>query len=92
LVPGGVISLQYVADTILFVEKDVSYARNLKCILTCFELMSGTGINYRKNELVPINLESKDEIISFANIFGCSVGTLPIKYLGIPPPPPPALS
>jgi hypothetical protein len=37
--------------------------------------MSGMGINYRKNELVPINLESKDEIISFANIFGCSVGT-----------------
>jgi hypothetical protein len=36
LVPGGVISLQYADDTILFVDKEISYAENLKCILTCF--------------------------------------------------------
>jgi hypothetical protein len=39
LVPGGVINLQYADDTILFVDKEISYADNLKCILTCFELM-----------------------------------------------------
>jgi hypothetical protein len=37
VVPGGVISLQYVGDTILFLVNDVSMAQNLKWILTCFE-------------------------------------------------------
>jgi hypothetical protein len=38
LVPGGggFTSLQYANDTILFLENDVAYAKNLKCILTCF--------------------------------------------------------
>jgi hypothetical protein len=52
LVEGGVISLQYADYTILFVDKDLGYARNLKWILTCFEMMSGMRVNYHKNELV----------------------------------------
>jgi hypothetical protein len=48
LVEGGVISLQYADDTILFVDNDPMYARNLKWILTCFEMMSGMRINYKK--------------------------------------------
>jgi hypothetical protein len=35
---GGVISLYYANDIILFVDKDEEWARNLKWILTCFEL------------------------------------------------------
>jgi hypothetical protein len=48
VVPSGVISLQYADDTILFVDEDIIYSENLKCILTCFELMSGMRINYHK--------------------------------------------
>jgi hypothetical protein len=84
LVPGGVISLQYADDTILFVDKEISYAKNLKCILTCFELMPVMRVNYHKSELVPINMEDRGEIDNFADIFGCPVGAFPIKYLGIP--------
>jgi hypothetical protein len=51
---GGVVSLQYADDTLLFLEKDVSVAFNLKWILTCFEKISGMRINFHKSELIPI--------------------------------------
>jgi hypothetical protein len=44
LVDGGVISLQYADDTILFLDKDVEKARDLKWILTYFELMTGMRV------------------------------------------------
>jgi hypothetical protein len=46
--------------------------------------MSGMRINYHKGELVPINIEQVEEVNRWAEIFGCSVGAFPIKYLGIP--------
>jgi hypothetical protein len=71
LVNNGVISLQYADDTILFVEKNADYAKNLKWILTCFELMFGMRIHYHKNELVPINISEAEEVQTYADIFGC---------------------
>jgi hypothetical protein len=84
LTKGGVISFQYADDTILFVEKNVEIANNLKRTLTCFELISGMRINFHKRELVPINILAGEELDQFADIFGCLVGDFPIKYLGIP--------
>jgi hypothetical protein len=84
LIHGGVISLQYADDSILFLENEGAYARNLKHILTCFELMSGMRINYNKSKLVPINIDSQEDIDTFLEIFGCPLGAFPIKYLGIP--------
>jgi hypothetical protein len=84
VVPGGVISLQYADDTILFVDKDIAYAEDLNCILTCFELMSGMRVNYHKSELVAINIDNEGEIEYFAGVFRCRVGAFPIKYLGVP--------
>jgi hypothetical protein len=34
LYPGGIISLQYADDTILFIDNDLEVARNLKWVLT----------------------------------------------------------
>jgi hypothetical protein len=45
--------------------------------------MSGMLINYNKSELIPCNL-SEDQIHNAAHIFGCPVGSFPIKYLGVP--------
>jgi hypothetical protein len=45
--------------------------------------MSGMRVNYHKSELVTLNME-EEEIESFASIFGCPVGSFPIKYLGVP--------
>jgi hypothetical protein len=84
LIEGGVISLQYADDTILLIENNESYARNLKWILTCFELMSGMRINFYKSELVPINIESEGVVNNWRDVFVCPVGAFPIKYLGIP--------
>jgi hypothetical protein len=57
LVPGGVVSLQYSDDTLIFLEKDERNAINLKWTLTCFEQISGMKINYHKSELMAINME-----------------------------------
>jgi mannosylglycoprotein endo-beta-mannosidase len=81
--PGGIISLQYVDDTILFVENNPETARNLKWVLIYFEQVSRMRINYSKSELIPINMET-EEIASFKTILGCVVGDFPIKYLGVP--------
>jgi hypothetical protein len=84
LVSRGVVSLQYADDTILFVDKYEEKAENLKWVLNYFDLMSGMRVNYYKSEVVSINIEQREEIDSFARIFGCSMGEFPIKYLGIP--------
>jgi hypothetical protein len=82
-IPGGVVSLQYANDTLLFLEKDVSVAFNLKWILTCFEQIFGMRINFHKSELIPINIDA-EELQPFIDIFQCEVGSFLVKYLGIP--------
>jgi hypothetical protein len=44
VVHGGIVSLQYADDTIIFLEPDIHMARVLKWILTCFENVSGMRI------------------------------------------------
>jgi hypothetical protein len=83
VVPGGVISLQYADDTILFLDNDVSVARILKWFLSCFEQMSGMRINYHKSDLMTINVEPEDAKL-FAQIFCCKLAGFPFKYLGVP--------
>jgi hypothetical protein len=58
--PGGVISLQYADDTILFVADDLELATNLKNTLTCFEQVSSMRINFRKSELILININLEE--------------------------------
>jgi hypothetical protein len=41
-------------------------------------------VNYHKSELVSVNIEKVDEVQQYADIFGCPVGNLSIKYLRIP--------
>jgi hypothetical protein len=83
LCPGGVISLQYADDTILFLDNDVEKAKNLRKTLVCFEQVSGMRINYSKSELIPINMDQA-EAQPFVDVFSCNSGVFPIKYLGIP--------
>jgi hypothetical protein len=78
----GVISLQYVDDT-LFLSHDYASASHLKWLMVCFEQLSGMRINYHKSGLVAINLDD-DETNNYAKIFCCKVGSFPFKYLGVP--------
>jgi hypothetical protein len=51
--------------------------RYLRCVLLCFEAVSGTKIN-----LVPVG--SVLNVNALAYILGCKVSSLPLKYLGLP--------
>lgn len=80
---GGVSSLQYADDTILFSRIEEGYTQNLKGILMWFEQLFGMRINFHKSELIPMNVDP--EIVhSLAHLFSCPVGKLPLKYLEVP--------
>ena len=55
----------------------------MKNILRWFELLSGLKINYGKCDLIGICMEDHD-IKNLADVFGCKVGQLLIKYMGLP--------
>jgi hypothetical protein len=83
LVDGGLSILQYADDTILFMDHDIDKARNLKLILSAFELFSGLKINFHKSELFCFG-EAQDHVTEYSELFGCGQGQFPIRYLGIP--------
>ena len=64
-------------------EHDLEKARNLKLILSPFELLSGLKINFHKSELFCFG-EAQDDANSYAELFDCGLGNFPISYLGIP--------
>ena len=81
--PGGIISLQYADDTLLFLQKDLCKAKHFKWLLACFEQLSGMKINFDKSNLMVVGLEEEDSN-RFARLFCCKVGSFPFTYLGIP--------
>jgi len=81
---GGIVSLQYADDTLLFLKNDLDKARNLKWLLVCFEHLSGLKINYDKSDLLTIGLLEEEEENDMAKIFCCKKGEFPLKYLGVP--------
>lgn len=52
-------------------------------MLITFELLFGLKINYHKSELFLYG-QAKECLDKYTQIFGCDVGNLPFKYLGIP--------
>src|SRR4051812_30380107 len=83
LIDGGLSILQYADDTILFMEHDLEKAKNLKLILSAFELLSGLKINFHKSDLYCFG-EAQNVAPIYAELFGCGLGQFPINYLGIP--------
>lgn len=81
--PGGIQSLQYADDTIIFSSPKPEHLFNLKHTLMWFEQISGMRVNFHKSELITLNLEEAETKIA-ADIFNCRVGSFPLKYLGVP--------
>jgi hypothetical protein len=79
----GIINLQYVDDTLLFLKHGFLESCYLKWLMICFEQLSGMKINYNKSYLIPVNL-SEQEIQMYSRTFCCKVGNFSIKYLGVP--------
>jgi hypothetical protein len=75
--------LQYADDTLIFMQGDTDQLIHLKNLLNKFGESTGLKVNYDKSFMVPINLQDQkfDEL---ATTFGCSKGSLPFTYLGLP--------
>jgi hypothetical protein len=74
--------LLYADDTLLFCEPKVEQLRNLRCLLLCFEAISGLKINLLKSVIVPIG--EVEDVEGLSRILGCGVESLPLMYLGLP--------
>lgn len=55
--------------------------RYLRCILLCFEAISGLKVYLVKSELVLVGIVASIE--ELAAFLSCSVSPLPLKYLGL---------
>jgi hypothetical protein len=75
--------VQYADDTLLIMEADARQLFFLKGILHSFSESTGLRVNYRKSQIIPINVVPEKMKI-LANTFGCQIGSLPFTYLGLP--------
>jgi hypothetical protein len=75
--------LQYVDDTVVYLEDDLEKARNMKNFLYMFEQMSGLKINFEKSEIVLVGGDN-NTAREYADLFNCQITLFPIKYLGVP--------
>ena len=51
-------------------------------VLSCFEAMTGLGVNMGKSELVHVgDVRNGSQL---ADILCCHIGSLPMSYLGLP--------
>jgi hypothetical protein len=64
-------------------DHDIVEAKRMKAILCAFGEVSGLKINFHKSELFCFGLSSEEEN-KYSELFGCSLGRYPFKYLGIP--------
>lgn len=73
--------LFFTDDAFLFCQPNVSNLLSMRCILLCFQAVSGLKINMDKSELIEIGNAPS---IPLAGVLGCKTSTLLIKYLGTP--------
>lgn len=83
LIPNGITHLQYADHTIIMVELNEDNLTNLKFLLLCFEALSGLKINFSKSKVIVTGvLDSEAQRV--AHLLNCSLGSYPLKYLGLP--------
>ena len=51
-------------------------------LLLCSQVVTSLKVNVSKSEMIPI--EEVNNVNALAEILGCSVGSLPMTYLGMP--------
>lgn len=75
--------IQYADDTLIVLEGDTRQLLFLKSIINTFSEATGLKVNFTKSMMLPINMS--DERLDFlARTFGCSKGSFPFTYLGLP--------
>jgi hypothetical protein len=83
LVDDDLSILQYMDDTILFMEHNFEQTKNMKLLLSAFEQLSVLKINFHKREIFYFG-EAKNYESQYEQLFGCKKVTFPFRYLGIP--------
>jgi len=83
LIDDGLSILQYADDTVIFLEHDIDLAKNMKLLLCVFEQLSGLKINNHKSDIFCFG-QARECEEQYLQLFGCKLGQLPFKYLGIP--------
>ncbi|XP_059635243.1 uncharacterized protein LOC132277399 [Cornus florida] len=61
---------------------DVSQLRFLRCVLVCFQSVSGLKVNVGKSSLVLVG--EVHDVANLATALGCEVSHFPISYLRLP--------
>jgi len=75
--------LQFADDTLIFSEAEDHYIIMIQQILIGFQALSGLAVNYKKSGLIVIGKEAS-WAQGMANVIGCLLVELPVRYLGIP--------
>ena len=74
--------LLFADDTILFCDASWDQLLSIRLVLSCFQAFTGLKVNVGKSEIVPVG--KVNNLDTLANILQCRVGSLPMKYLGMP--------
>lgn len=74
--------MQFADNIMIFCDANVSQLGLLRCLLRCFEAMSGLNINLAKSEMFPVGMVPN--IDRMAWILGCKIGSLSSMHLGLP--------
>ena len=74
--------LLFAKDTILFCDASRDQLLAIRLALSCFQAFTGLKVNVGKSENV--SMGEVGNIDALANILSCRVGSLPMKYLGMP--------
>ncbi|KAE8716021.1 RING finger protein [Hibiscus syriacus] len=70
-------------DLIIFCRASVTQIKNVRRVLRIFSVLTGLHLNLSKSKLFGINVGS-DILDEWARNIGCSVGSFPTDYLGLP--------
>ena len=74
--------LLFANDTILFCDASREQLLAIRLALSCFQAFTELKVNVGKSEIVPVG--EVYNLAALANILHCRVGSLPMKYLGMP--------
>ncbi|KAH1241613.1 hypothetical protein GmHk_07G019160 [Glycine max] len=79
----SIVGKDYVDDSIIVGEESQDNLWALKAILKNYELVSGLKVNFHKSGIYGINIDGLF-LQAVENFLYCNIGTLPLKFLGIP--------
>ena len=74
--------LLFADDTLVFCGANFDQVRSIKALLVSFEAVSNLKVNLAKSSLISVG--DVDNLDDLANILGCGMASLPLKYLGLP--------